>query len=141
MNEKLQEKVKQSGKTVYTISQQTGIAYTTLSELIRGENDINRCAAGTVQILALYLKCSMEELLNRESLITNVRGSYRGIKYHWMGGKCGKVDLHVFDHGKESVIDSDTYDQPRFYETYPDMAELLIDYYLAQKEVEALLND
>ena len=81
MNENFIDLMKNTGKSIYQISRETGIPYTTLSELVNEKVNINKCAAGMVHKLTLYLKCSIEDILNREPLIANKSGTYR--KMDW----------------------------------------------------------
>ena len=54
MNEQIKDKIKNSKKTIYQISKETGINYTTISELYNEKTNINKCASYTVFRLALY---------------------------------------------------------------------------------------
>ena len=92
------------------------------------------------QYFALYLKCTMDEILNEASLIINMSGIYRAIKYQWKSSQDHLAELHIWDDGKEAVLDKGDYSQARFYAVYRDMTELIIDEYLEQKEVEVMLN-
>lgn len=139
MNENFIDLVKNTGKSVYQISRETGIPYTTLSELINEKVDINKCAAGMVHKLTLYLKCSLEDILNREPLITNKSGTYRKIKYKWVPTGNGTVTLNIKDGPVKKIIDEGKCDQARFYPTFDNMTELVIDYYITQKEVDESL--
>lgn len=142
MNENFTAYFRKKSESVYTVSKQTGIPYTSLSELVNGKTDINKCAAGMVFRLSLYFKCNVKDLLNQEPLITNVSGTYRKIKYKWMAGKTpDHVQLHVWDHDCETILDEGMYSQPRFYHAYTDLTEAIIDYYLQQKQAEGMLND
>lgn len=136
MNENFINLMKNTGKSVYQISRETGIPYTTLSELVNEKVDINKCAAGMVHKLTLYLKCSIEDILNREPLIANKSGTYRKIKYKWTPTKNGTVILNIKDGPVKKIIDEDKCDQARFYQTFDNMTELVIDYYITQKEVD-----
>lgn len=129
------------GKTAYRISKETGVPYTTISELANGKININKCAADTVFRLSLYFRCSMDEILNRVSLLTNVSGTYRGIKYQWKPGGDHSVELNIWDRGEKHILDRDEYSQARFYKVYGDMTELIIDGYIEGKEAEDLLNE
>ena len=139
MNENFIDLMKNTDKSVYQISRETGIPYTTLSELINEKVDINKCAAGMVHKLTLYLKCSLEDILNREPLITNKSGTYRKIKYKWVPTENGTVILNIKDGQTKKIIDESKCDQARFYQTFDNITELVIDYYIAQKEVDANL--
>lgn len=129
------------GKTAYQISKETGIPYTTISELVNGKININKCAADTVFRLSLYFRCPMDEILNPVPLLANVSGTYRGIRYQWKPGRDHAVELHVWDRGEESILDKGGYSQARFYGVYGDMTELIIDKYIEEKEAEELLNE
>ena len=86
--------------------------------------------------MTLYLKCSLEDILNREPLITNKSGTYRKIKYKWTPTENGTVILNIKDGPVKKIIDEGKCDQARFYPTFSDMTELVIDYYITQKEVD-----
>lgn len=141
LNGNFQRYVDTCGKTAYQISKETGIPYTTISELANGKININKCAADTVFRLSLYFRCPMDKLLNRVSLLTNVSGTYCGIKYQWKPGGDHDVELHIWDHGEERILDKGEYSQVRFYEVYGDMTELIISKYIEEKEAEDLLNE
>ena len=64
MNDRLKKKIKETGKSIYKISQESGIPYTTLNELINDKKNINNKAAETVYKLSLYLNCNIDEILN-----------------------------------------------------------------------------
>lgn len=139
MNENFIDLMKNTGKSIYQISRETGIPYTTLSELVNKKVNINKCAAGMVHKLTLYLKCSIEDILNREPLIANKSGTYRKIKYKWVPTENGTVTLNIKDGQTKKIIDESKCDQTRFYQTFDNMTELIIDYYITQKEVDANL--
>lgn len=105
MNAKFVEQFEKGSKSVYLTSKQTGIPYTTLSELLNGKIDINKCAVGMVYKLSLYFDCSVEDLLNKEPLITNVSGTYRKIKYKWEKSQTpGRIQLRIWDQGQEKLL-------------------------------------
>ena len=52
MNDRLKKKIKETGKSIYKISQESGIPYTTLNELINDKKNINNKAAETVYKLS-----------------------------------------------------------------------------------------
>lgn len=128
-------------KTAYQISKETGIPYTTISELANGKININKCAADTVFRLSLYFQCSMDEILNQVSLLTNVSGIYRNVKYQWKPSRDDLVELHIWDRGEERVLDKGNYSQAHFYKVYGDMTKRIIDGYIEEKEGKALLNE
>lgn len=140
MNDNLNQKITESNKTLYTISKESGIPYTTLRELVTEKTNVNRCAAETVLILSLYLGCEMKDLLNPVPLIVNSAGRYRGIKYKWIYAQNHVMELHVWDKNIEKIIDSGgAFNQVRFYHAYRDMTEMLIDDYIERMESERML--
>lgn len=140
MNTNFKNIVDNSKKSIYQISKESGISYTTLSELYNEKININKCAAYTIYRLSLYFKCEIEQILNKESLISNVSGIYKGIKYKWKSNINDTVSLHIDDKGILKVIDTGHYDQKRFYTEYIDMTKIIIDYYLEKKKGDELLN-
>ena len=142
MNKNFTIYFQQKAESLYLMSKQTGIPYTSLSELLNGKININKCAASLVYRLSLFFNCSVEDLLNEESLITNISGTYRKIKYKWVDGTApGHVQLHVWDHGNEVILDEGLYSQSRFYHIYRQLTEAVIDAYLQQKEAEEMMHD
>lgn len=141
MNEKIVKKFNEKNCSIYFIHQQTGISYTTLSEIFNAKININKCAAETVFKLSLYFDCPIEDILNPISLIANASGKYRGIRYKWLPGENNTVDLQVNDSGKDKIIDQGRkYIHPSFYHAYCNAAEPMIDIYLKNKKVEGMLN-
>lgn len=142
MNKNFNKYFQQRAESLYMISKQTGIPYTSLSELLNGKININKCTAGMVYRLSLFFNCNVEDLLNRESLITNVSGTYRRLKYKWTEAALpGYVQLHVWDHGHEMLLDEGFYSQSRFYHIYHQLTEAIIDDYLQRKQAEDMLHD
>lgn len=141
MNDKFKKLINKKGLTAYQISKKTGIPYTTIFELLNGKTDINKCAAGTVFRLTLFLKCEIEDILNKEPLIVNMSGTYKKIKYCWKKGNNSQtLELHIVDGGKEKVIDESYCNQGRFYQSYENMTKAIIKNYLKQKQAEEMLH-
>lgn len=142
MNKNFNTYFQQKAESLYMISKQTGIPYTSLSELLNGKININKCAASMVYRLSLFFNCNVEDLLNQESLITNVSGTYRRLKYKWIEGTApGRVQLHVWDHGHEMILDEGFYSQSRFYHIYHQLTEAILDDYLQRKQAEDMMHD
>ena len=140
MNDNLNEKITKSNKTLYTISKESGIPYTTLRELVTGKTNVNNCAVETVLILSLYLGCEIKDLINAAPLIANSSGKYRGVKYKWIYTQDHEMELHVWDKNEEKIIDSGgSFNQIRFYHAYRDMTETLIEDYIEKMESERML--
>lgn len=55
--------LKQKNMTIYQCAKQSGVPYTTLSEVIRGKTRLEKCSAETVFRLSEVLQISMEELV------------------------------------------------------------------------------
>ena len=63
----LKQYIKENNKKISEISKESGIPYSTLSELANGKKKIGKCNAETVYNLAHYLNITMEELLVSEN--------------------------------------------------------------------------
>ena len=140
MNEQIKNKIKNSKKTIYQISKETGINYTTISELYNEKTNINKCASYTVFRLALYFKCEIKDILNKETLISNIEGIYKKIKYKWEVNSDNTVSLWIIDNGEKKIIDTGYYNQSRFYNEYFNMTKVIIDAYLEKKKGDELIN-
>ena len=140
MNERIIDKIKEKKLPAYQISKGTGIPYTTVSEIVNKKRDINKCAAETVLRLALFLDERIEDIMNPHTLISGSSGKYRGIKYHWEA--CGEDEaaLHITENGADKIIDTGSFNQPRFYKSYKAMTETILDVYIENREVEEMLG-
>ncbi|MBQ8146650.1 MAG: helix-turn-helix transcriptional regulator [Clostridia bacterium] len=56
--------LKQKNISMYQCAKQSGIPYTTLSELVRGKTRIEKCSAETIYRLSKVLGVSMEDLIS-----------------------------------------------------------------------------
>lgn len=139
-NENFHSRIHSAGKSLYYISRHTGIPYTTLSRLSHDTLNINKCSGDVLLRLALFFDCKIEDLMNPEQLMAGVSGTYRGVRYRWVG-KAHETELHINEDGHDQVIDAGDYSQNRFYRAYPAQAENLIDLYLSDRETEAMLNE
>ena len=103
MNDNFKQKVKKTGKSIYKISQESGIPYTTLSELMNGKKNINHTSAETVYKLCLYLNCNINDILNNVGLLENGKGVYLG--YHYQQKKTDNgIELHITDNNRDLVL-------------------------------------
>ena len=121
------------------MSKDTGIPYTTISELCTGKTDINKCAADTVYKLASYFECDMKDIMNYVDTLDNYSGKYQKQKFKW-SKLDDKLCLSIEINGKMEIIEL----LPPVYSTRPKafnkaLTELLIDNYLEEKEMEKLL--
>ena len=55
--------LKNKNMSIYRCAKQSGVPYTTLSEVVRGKTRIEKCSAETVYRLSKVLNLSMEELI------------------------------------------------------------------------------
>lgn len=140
MNDNLREKIKETGKSIYKISQESGIPYTTLSELINEKKNINNTSSETVYKLSLYLNCDVNEILNNIAFLENGKGTYLGYRYYWKTTNDG-IELHILDNNKDLVLLTlkkmchDLYDC--YLKQVPEM--MIEDYDDEKREWEALL--
>ena len=63
---KLNQLIQNQKKSLYKVSQESGVPYATLNELHNGKTKIQKCNAGTVYKLAKYFGVSMESMLEEE---------------------------------------------------------------------------
>ena len=139
MNENFNNAMESLGVTAYRLSKDTGIPYTTISELCNNKIDINKCSAETVYKLALYFECEMKDILNYVNILENYSGKYLGHKFRWNKGR-EPISLSVEINGKVETITP----IPKVCTSRPHLfkrayTELLIDKLLEEKNLEKLL--
>ena len=61
----LQDEFKLKGVSVYKVSKEAGIPYTTLSDLVTGKTDINNASVRTLSRLSQYMALTMDELYRK----------------------------------------------------------------------------
>lgn len=141
MNERFLEKLKETGISVYRLSEETGIPYTNLCKLKNCRQDINNCSAKDIYILSLYFGCRADELLNPISYLKSMHGTYRGCKYNWAGSEtCDTLQVQTKEGHQEIArfgVQSDT----KYYCTRVALTQALIDNYILERESEAILNE
>ena len=115
MNEKYRGMVKDTNKSLYQISHETGIPYTILNELKNEKKDINNIASETVYKLCLYFGCQMEDIMNPFD---------------------DGIELHIYDNDADITLTRVNPVIPRFYNEYHNIAEMLIEKYIKQKHIE-----
>lgn len=132
MNENFTKMVRTSGKSLYKINKETGIPYTTLSELFTGKKSVNHIAAQTVYKLCLYFNCDMSELLNNVFIMDNISGVYEGYKYIWKNNVLSINDKnkHIHTFNLESINTKHPF---KFAKCY---AESVIDELIIDEEEE-----
>lgn len=139
MNENFKTYVRKTKKSIYKISKETGIPYTTLNELMNDKSHINQITSETTCKLCLYFDCSPQDLLDDFPLLQNSSGKYLGLRYQWHQTKDG-IEFHVEDNNEDIVLTKLKMMVPNKYHYYQhEIPELLIETYLEdKKEWEAL---
>lgn len=62
----LQELLDKKNITRYHLSKISGIPKTTIVDICSGKSSIEKCSAKTIQLIAIALNCSMEEIMELE---------------------------------------------------------------------------
>ena len=70
MNSGFKDALNDSGMTMYSLSKQTGLPYTTINRLVNEKLSINNCNAGAVFKIASALGVQMEVLMSNEQVYT-----------------------------------------------------------------------
>ena len=70
MNSGFKDALNDSGMTMYSLSKQTGLPYTTINRLVNEKLSINNCNAGEVFKIASALGVQMEVLMRGECVYT-----------------------------------------------------------------------
>jgi len=83
MNNNFINAVKASNKSIYRISKETGIPYTTINELYNEKLSINKVMVETVYKLAIYLEVDIKDILNYVSFLDGYSGTYKNFKFKW----------------------------------------------------------
>lgn len=139
MNTNIINIINQSKKSLYKISQDTGIPYTTINELYNNKKNINNIAAETVYKLSLYFNCDIKDILNPFPLLKGSKGKYMGIKYKWISYASG-LELHIFDKGEDIVLTQINPAIPKWYKYYScEIIKMLIENYINNKKIEEKL--
>ncbi|MBO7357583.1 MAG: helix-turn-helix transcriptional regulator [Lachnospiraceae bacterium] len=140
-NAKFNRKVLDSGKTLYRICKETGIPYTTLSELATGKKAINTIAAETVYKLCVYFVCDVKDILNDVNCGNNVSGNYRGYRYLWKNEDSGPS---LYISKGDVIVETKTYEQiyaKRPFQIMVACAELQIDEHIRKEKVNQFYEE
>lgn len=139
MNDKFKSLIHMNKTSLYRLSKETGIPYTTINELMNDKKNINHIAAETVYKLCLYFNCSQTDILNNCFLLENCEGTYNKIKYYWKT-RDNMIEFHIIDGNEDIVLESLTNMFANAYHEYrASITPLLIENYLSNKEREAML--
>lgn len=132
-NTNFNRQLERSGMSMYALSKRSAVPYTTVNEIHLGKNDINQCAAGTVQRLAAALGTSSEAILNEIHYLDGVKGKYEGIEFVWSTGDASQITFTY--EGKEVTLsDGRLYNTPSRIDYYNTIAGWLIKDYIAKEQ-------
>lgn len=59
----LKEYLKKINKSIYALSKESGVAYSTLNDLANGKVDINQCKVSLLRALSLALDLTLDEVI------------------------------------------------------------------------------
>ena len=76
--------------TCYSLAKRSGVSYTAINELYRGERDIGECSFKNVVSIASALELSLDEILKESSHRETIPESFA--KYFWDADIC-ELDL------------------------------------------------
>ncbi|MBR0457221.1 MAG: helix-turn-helix domain-containing protein [Firmicutes bacterium] len=125
--------LEESGMSMYALAKRSAVPYTTINEIHRGKNDINQCAAGTVQRIAAALGTSAEEILNDIHYLDGVKGKYKGIEYVWSTEDCSQITFN-YDGKEITLSDGKVYNIPSRIDYYNIIAGWMIKDYIAKEQ-------
>ena len=60
----LRNLIEYMGKSVYAVSKESGVPYTTLNEMVNGKKNIDDCSIRTIATLAKYFEMPLEAFYN-----------------------------------------------------------------------------
>ena len=122
MNDNFNRVLKESGMSMYALSMNSGVPYTTINEIHNGKVDINQCAAQTVWKLGTILKTDPGEIMNPIMYMDGIRGRYGDIDYVWETDETSKI---VFEYqGDKVTLDMGAlYNIPDRIKYYQDFAK------------------
>lgn len=135
MNDAFIQAFHESGMSVYRLSRQSGVPYTTVYELVSRKKNINHRPVETIKRIAAVLGRPVEQLLNPVHYMDGISGKLYGISFTWRYE--GKMVLHIKDGKEKTVIATglqmtDT-DRRSIYE---GVADAYIQQYLKQKAIQ-----
>lgn len=137
MNETLVEIIDKSQKSIYKISKETGIPYTTLNELYNGKVSVNKVATETAYRLAVYLDMALDAILNKVSLMDGYSGKYKGYSFKWNQEEDG-IGLYVKQEKGYILIhkEKDIYFRGNINSDKRLITEVILDAYDIEKQAE-----
>lgn len=76
----LRDMINEKGKSVYRVSKESGLPYTTLNELVMGKKDVDSCSLKTLAALAQYFGVSLDTLYKK---MTAPSDEKQAISHSW----------------------------------------------------------
>lgn len=124
-----------SGLSMYALSKNSGVPYTTINELHNGKNDINQCAAGTVCRLSAAIGVQPVSILNPIYYLDGVKGRYRGIDFTWSTDGCSMITFEY--EGERVTLNSGSlFNIPSRIKYYNIIAGWMIKEYISHRKWE-----
>ena len=136
----LKDILNERNESVYSVSKNTGISYSTLSDIVMERTDIRNVQAKQLYRLAKYLDLTMEYLYESggsQKIITlsnegrNIVLNVEGVNYQFLGPK-NLIAFKKINKVESNVIYVDTYysDENGIYveEEYVDIVDALADF-------------
>lgn len=60
----LRDYLREHGRSIYALSKESGVAYSTLNDLVNGKVDIDHCKVSLLRSLSLALDLTLEEVID-----------------------------------------------------------------------------
>lgn len=76
----LRDMIDEKGESVYRVSKESGLPYTTLNELVMGKKDVDSCSLRTLSALAQYFGVSLDTLYKKMTAPSDER---QAISHSW----------------------------------------------------------
>ena len=138
MNEIFTNRIKRTGLSLYQISAESGIPYTTINQLCRGQRDINKVSAETVMRLANYLDVEPEKILNPIYYLKNVKSTVYEKKFQWVK-KDGRMYVRLLETDEMLPAADNCFGRDSF--KYVNiLAEFAYDDYVKEKEFDEIVD-
>ena len=98
----LKKYLKEQGKTIYALSRESGVAYSTLNDLANGKVEIEQCKVSLLRRMSAALGVSLEECIRICSADEIIVPTSYGID--------AKVNVHNKSYHAEFAYDNETID-------------------------------
>ena len=137
MNENFKKLFAASETSMYKLSNDTGVPYSTINNIINGKKDINNCSTETAVRLAAGLDCTIYDIVNPINVMDGVSGKYNHVKYKWVD-KNG-MELHVELNGiKKTVRSKYKFQDPKSAKEYRAYTRFYINRLVEEEEFKGI---